>query len=330
MTPKVMIILGSASDIKIAEKSTSVLEKLKIPYSVKVASAHRTHDKVKELVVDATNKGVEVFIGIAGLAIAAYTYKPVIGVPVNAKLGGLDALYACSQMPFPAPVATVGIDRGDNGAILAGQIIATHDNEVKENISKLRLAYQEKVRIGEKEVLSKLNGDYIDKEFLANQENKHATSNVEKLNDAPLISIIAGSYTDLKTAKKVTSVLDRMGISYDLAIISPIRYADKFEDYMKKMENVKLFIAVSGLSALVTGSIVALSEKPVIGVPCSNNDDVHDALFTMVQMPPGVPVGTVGTDNGRNAAILAGEILGISNEKIKENLKWIKYKNAEL
>ena len=53
-------------------------------------------------------------------------------------------------MPFPAPVATVGIDRGDNGAILAGQIIATHDNEVKENISKLRLAYQEKVRIGER------------------------------------------------------------------------------------------------------------------------------------------------------------------------------------
>lgn len=332
MTPKVMIILGSASDIKIAEKSTSVLEKLKIPYSVKVASAHRTHDKVKELVVDATNKGVEVFIGIAGLAahlpgaIAAYTYKPVIGVPVNAKLGGLDALYACSQMPFPAPVATVGIDRGDNGAILAGQIIATHDNEVKDNISKLRLAYQEKVRVGEKEVLSKLNGDYIDKEFLANQENEPVESNVEKLNDAPLISIIAGSYTDLKTAKKVTSVLDKIGISYDLAIISPIRYADKFEDYMKKMENVKLFIAVSGLSALVTGSIVALSEKPVIGVPCSNNDDVHDALFTMVQMPPGVPVGTVGTDNGRNAAILAGEILGISSEKIKENLKWIKYK----
>lgn len=80
MTPKVMIILGSASDIKIAEKSIKVLEKLKITYSLRVASAHRTHDKVKELVLDATEEGVEVFIGIAGLAahlpgaIAAYTY----------------------------------------------------------------------------------------------------------------------------------------------------------------------------------------------------------------------------------------------------------------
>lgn len=121
-----------------------------------------------------------------------------------------------------------------------------------------------------------------------------------------------------------------MNISYDLAIISPIRYANRFEEYMKKMEDVKLFIAVSGLSALVTGSIVALSEKPVIGVPCSNKRDINDSLLTMIQMPPGVPVGTVGSDNGRNAAILAGEILGITNDKIEDNLKWIKYKTAEL
>jgi 5-(carboxyamino)imidazole ribonucleotide mutase len=336
MTPKVMIILGSASDIEIAKKSIKILEKLEIPYSLKVASAHRTHDKVKKLVVDATEAGVEVFIGIAGLAahlpgaIAAYTYKPVIGVPVDAKLGGLDALYACSQMPFPAPVATVGIDRGDNGAILAGQIIATHDEEIKKNISKIRLEYQDKVKNGEKEVLSKLDGNFIDKNFLKEEFFEEKEITAEKVEEAPLVSIIAGSYTDLDSAKKVTSVLDRMGISYDLAIISPIRYADRFEEYMKKMEDVKLFIAVSGLSALVTGSIVALSEKPVIGVPCSSKGDVHDALLTMIQMPPGVPVGTVGSDNGRNAAILAGEILGLTNEKIEDNLKWIKYKTAEL
>ena len=101
MIPKVMIILGSASDKDVALKSIKILEKLQIPYSLKVASAHRTHDKVKKLVIDATNNGVEVFIGIAGLAahlpgaIAAYTHRPVIGVPVEGAVGGLDALYAC-------------------------------------------------------------------------------------------------------------------------------------------------------------------------------------------------------------------------------------------
>lgn len=86
MNPKVMIILGSASDKDIALKSIKILEKLQIPYSIKVASAHRTHDKVKKLVVEATKEGVEVFIGIAGLAahlpgaIAAYTHRFTIEV----------------------------------------------------------------------------------------------------------------------------------------------------------------------------------------------------------------------------------------------------------
>ena len=96
------------------------MEKLQIPYSLKVASAHRTHDKVKGLVIDGTKDGVEVFIAIAGLAahlpgaIAAYTHRPVIGVPVDGAIEGLDALYACVQMPYPIAVPTVGINRGDN------------------------------------------------------------------------------------------------------------------------------------------------------------------------------------------------------------------------
>ena len=110
-----------------------------------MASAHRTHDKVKRLVMDATNLGVEVFIGIAGLAahlpgaIAAYTHRPVIGVPVDGAVGGIDALYACVQMPFPTAVTTVGINRGDNAAILAGEIIASYDDAVAERISDLRV-----------------------------------------------------------------------------------------------------------------------------------------------------------------------------------------------
>ena len=164
MVPKVMIILGSASDRKIAEKATKILEKLQIPYSLKVASAHRTHDKVKGLVIDGTRDGVEVFIAIAGLAahlpgaIAAYTHRPVIGVPVDGAIEGLDALYACVQMPYPIAVPTVGINRGDNAAILAGQIIASHDDDVKANISKLREEYQQKVENGEKELLADIEG----------------------------------------------------------------------------------------------------------------------------------------------------------------------------
>jgi 5-(carboxyamino)imidazole ribonucleotide mutase len=94
---------------------------------------------------------------------------------------------------------------------------------------------------------------------------------------------------------------------------------------MDSMKDVKLFLAVSGLSAHVTGSIVALSEKPVIGVPCSDKSNGMNSLLSMVNMPPGVPVGTVGVGNGGNAGILAAEILGISNNEITSNLKKSKY-----
>lgn len=351
MNPKVMIILGSASDLNIAQKSIDILETLRIPYSLKVASAHRTHEKVKKLVVEATTNGVEVFIGIAGLAahlpgaIAAYTHRPVIGVPVDVKLGGLDALCASAQMPFPAPVATVGIDRGDNGAILAGQIIAVNNPEVKKNVSKLRKSYQEKVKNDEEILVSEISGELFISDFLddyekiseekLNEEEPH-TDKVFKESErissenTPLVSVVPGSYSDVEEAKKVALTLDRLGISYDISIISPIRYPDKFRKYIEKMKDVKLFIAVTGLSAHVTGSIVALSEKPVIGVPCSVELSGLDSLLSMVNMPPGVPVGSVGIGNGRNAGVLAGEILGISNSEIEDNLKLMKYKTADL
>lgn len=347
-----MIILGSASDLKIAQKSIDILETLQIPYSLKVASAHRTHEKVKKLVIEATTKGIEVFIGIAGLAahlpgsIAAYTHRPVIGVPVDVKVGGLDALFASSQMPFPAPVATVGIDRGDNGAILAGQIIGINNPQVKKRVSQLRKSYQEKVKSDEENLISQLNGNLLQKNFLSNydeiseeklkKEEPH-TDKVFKESEAiglnednPLVSVVPGSYSDIEEAKNVALTLDRLGISYDISVISPIRYPDKFKKYMESIKNVKLFIAVTGLSAHVTGSIVALSEKPVVGVPCSVELNGLDSLLSMVNMPPGVPVGTVGIENGRNAGVLAGEILGISDKNIEKKLKLMKYKTADI
>jgi len=334
MKPKVMILLGSASDYAIAEKAIDILETLNIPYDVKVASAHRTHEKVKKIVMKATDEGIEVFIGIAGLSahlpgmIAANTHKPVVGVPVSVKLGGLDALYASAQMPFGAPVATVGIDRGENGAILAAQIIGIHDEDVRKRVSSMRDSFFEKIAVDERNLLEAITGDYysplldIPEEELKNEDlfSEPSSDEIEELD----IAIIAGSYSDIKFAKKATNFLDKMNVNYDFSVISPIRYPKRFEEYLKKVKNAKIFIAITGMSAHVTGAIVAYTEKPVIGVPCSIRLDGTDALLSMVNMPPGVPVGTVGIDNGGNAAILAGEMLGIMNKDIERDIRRFK------
>jgi 5-(carboxyamino)imidazole ribonucleotide mutase len=331
MKPRVMIILGSASDINIAQKSINVLEELKIPYDLKVASAHRTHEKVKQIAIQSTKQGVEVFIGIAGLAahlqgiIAAHTHRPVIGVPVDVKLGGLDALFASVQMPFPAPVASVGVDRGENGALLAAQIIGIHDSEVRERISKYRSHFYKKLEVDELKIQSDMDGEYycpnkieipeiIKKEF-------PKSSNPNKIPD---VAIIPGSYSDMKIAKKTTMYLDRVGISYDMNIISPIRYPESFEEYMRDMNEVKVFITISGLSAHVTGAVVALTEKPVIGVPNPQKLNGFDTLLSMINMPPGVPIGAVGIGNGGNAGVLASEMLGIGSEEIGQRVKDLK------
>jgi 5-(carboxyamino)imidazole ribonucleotide mutase len=331
MKPRVMILLGSSSDFDIAKKAVDILEMLSIPYDIKVASAHRTHEKVKKIVMESTKNGIEVFIGIAGLSahlpgiIAANTHKPVVGVPVSVKLGGLDALYASVQMPFGAPVATVGIDRGENGALLAAQIIGIHDEDVRKRVSSMRESFFEKINVDEKKLLEKLDGKYYSPISFDAQENELKNENLpekdmyEELKDLD-IAIIAGSYSDIKFAKKTINFLDKMNVSYDFSVISPVRYPKKFEDYLKKVKNAKLFIALTGLSAHVTGAIVAYTEKPVIGVPCSIRLDGIDALLSMVDMPPGVPVATVGIDNGGNAAILAGEMLGIMNKDIEKDI----------
>jgi len=144
---KVMVILGSSSDMPVAEKCTALLSQLGIEHGLHIASAHRTPDEVKKLAEGPS----DVFIAIAGLAaalpgvVAAHTIKPVIGVPVAAKLEGLDALLSIMQMPPGIPVATVGIDRGDNAAILAAEIIAVTDKAVAKKLVEYRAQMREKV-----------------------------------------------------------------------------------------------------------------------------------------------------------------------------------------
>lgn len=132
----VAVVLGSESDNHIAEKTIKILEKFNIPYEKKILSAHRNP---KELSKYIDSSKVLVFIAIAGLSaqlpgfIASRTSRPVIGVPVNVKLEGLDALLATMQMPKQVPVATVGIDNGENAALLAIRILSLSYPELISN-----------------------------------------------------------------------------------------------------------------------------------------------------------------------------------------------------
>ncbi|HHH84088.1 MAG TPA: 5-(carboxyamino)imidazole ribonucleotide mutase [Thermoplasmatales archaeon] len=142
---KVRIVMGSKSDERIAEKAEEILKKLGIGYEVHVASAHRTPEKVEEI----ANSDADVFIAIAGLAaalpgsIAAHTTKPVIGVPVSGKVN-MDAILSIVQMPPGIPVAAVGLDRGDNAALLAAEILAVGNDELKKKLEEYRKEMREK------------------------------------------------------------------------------------------------------------------------------------------------------------------------------------------
>ena len=121
----ILIVCGSESDLDIAKRAGYILEGKKVEYDLEVASAHRNPEKVKALV----EKGYDIYIAVAGLSaalpgfIASLTDRPVIGVPVSAKLGGLDALLSIVQMPRGVPVACVGIDNAENAAYLALRIL---------------------------------------------------------------------------------------------------------------------------------------------------------------------------------------------------------------
>jgi 5-(carboxyamino)imidazole ribonucleotide mutase len=124
--PEVLIIAGSRSDEKIVQKAVEVLKEAGVSYSVEYCSAHRSPDRLDEIVL---KSDARVFVCIAGLSaalpgvVASKTKKPVIGVPVNVKLDGLDALLSVMQMPSGVPVATVGIDNGKNAAHLVVRIL---------------------------------------------------------------------------------------------------------------------------------------------------------------------------------------------------------------
>ncbi len=132
MKGQVCVLAGSKSDQNVIDKVISVLDEHSVEYKVFVASAHREPDRLDQIIKDQVE--TDVFICIAGLSaalpgvVASKTDKPVIGVPVSSKLGGLDALLSIAQMPKGVPVAAVGIDNGQNAAHLAVRILKVKEN----------------------------------------------------------------------------------------------------------------------------------------------------------------------------------------------------------
>ncbi len=133
------------------------------------------------------------------------------------------------------------------------------------------------------------------------------------------VLIVLGSKTDAEVGKKAGSLLDEFGVEYEMVVASAHRTPDLLRDLIRNT-TARVFIAVAGLAAALPGSIAAHTTKPVIGVPVSGKLNL-DAILSVSQMPPGVPVAAVGLDRGENAAILAVEILALKDERLVEKLK---------
>lgn len=149
---KVAIIMGSDSDLPIAEKAAAQLKALDIPFEVHVMSAHRTPDEACAFAKSAKENGFGVLISIAGMAahlggvLAANTTLPIIGVPGKSSFEGLDALLATVQMPSGIPVATVAVNGSKNAAILAAQMLALSDEELDKKLVSMRQEMADEVR----------------------------------------------------------------------------------------------------------------------------------------------------------------------------------------
>lgn len=158
MNPRVSIIMGSTSDLSVMEKAAKVLDDMGIPFEMNALSAHRTPAEVEEFAKNAAPRGIEVIIAGAGMAahlpgvIAAMTPVPVIGVPINASLSGMDALLAIAQMPPGIPVATVAINGAMNAGILAVQMLAVGDAGLKTKMIEFKESLKKKIVDANKEL----------------------------------------------------------------------------------------------------------------------------------------------------------------------------------
>lgn len=154
---KVGILMGSKSDFDVVKPAVNVLKKFGVETEVRVISAHRTPDEAHEFAQNAQENGIEVIICAAGKAahlggvIAAFTTLPVIGLPVKTDMmGGLDSLLSIVQMPAGIPVATVGVNGGENAGLLAVQMLAIRYQRLAEKLKEYKLSMREKINADDK------------------------------------------------------------------------------------------------------------------------------------------------------------------------------------
>jgi phosphoribosylaminoimidazole carboxylase, PurE protein len=160
MTPKVSIIMGSTSDMKVMEQAAMFLDEMEIPFEINALSAHRVPDMVADFANNAHKRGIKVIIAAAGGAahlpgvIAASTPLPVIGVPIKSSnsMDGWDSVLSILQMPQGIPVATVALDGAKNAAILAMQILSVEDKQLFEKFVKFKKDLADKIAKANKDL----------------------------------------------------------------------------------------------------------------------------------------------------------------------------------
>lgn len=162
-SPKVAVVMGSDSDFPVLEKGLKILKDFGIETEVMICSAHRTPDKAAEFAKNADSDGIDVIIAAAGKAahlpgvLAAFTVLPVIGIPIKSSfMDGLDSLLSIVQMPVGIPVATVAVDGSENAALLALQIIAVSNSEIKAKLIEFKKELANKVEQKNEELQKKL------------------------------------------------------------------------------------------------------------------------------------------------------------------------------
>ena len=162
---KVAVVMGSASDLPVAEKAVAVLQEYEVPVEVRVLSAHRCPDEAREFAASARESGFSCLIAAAGMAahlagaLAANCTLPVIGIPCGGgAFSGMDALLSTVQMPFGIPVAAVAVDGGKNAALLAVQILAVTDEALARKLGEARQREKAAVLAKDQELMERFQG----------------------------------------------------------------------------------------------------------------------------------------------------------------------------
>jgi 5-(carboxyamino)imidazole ribonucleotide mutase len=148
---------------------------------------------------------------------------------------------------------------------------------------------------------------------VADTEVEHQFDELD-VDDGPTVGIVMGSKSDMPVMERAGEELEERGIRFEIRVMSAHRDPETVADYAKnaRMRGLRVIIAGAGLSAALPGVVAAHTDLPVIGVPLTSKTSIAgglDALLSIAQMPPGVPVGSVGVDNAKNAAVLAARIL---------------------